>query len=244
MTTIYIDAGHGGTDFGTKGTYKGVTYYEKNINLQIAFEVKKILEMVKPAPLVYMSRTTDTFIDVCARGQDARNKGADVFVSIHNNSYSSTSTGTLTLYPKTFTAGYEASKQFASLMQNTVVNWLNKQNWNVKNNGISVWTNSTSELGVFRCGAPINSCLVELAFMSSPSDMEKLANQNFIKHSAYGIALGIVTWLNQNKGTNLSIPTLMLPTPSSDKTILGILFALAIIGGASYYYVFKKRRNK
>jgi N-acetylmuramoyl-L-alanine amidase len=241
MTKIYIDAGHGGTETGTSGTYKGITYLEKNINLQIALQVKKFLATVNPAPVVYMSRQTDITKGTCTRGSDAKSKGVDVFVSIHNNSNGSSANGTLTLYPKDFTAGHEQSKQFATLMQTTLVNWLNKQNWKVKNDGISVWTNSTAELGVFRCSAPTNACLVEVDFMSSQSDMAKLVNPKFIEDAGYGIALGIITWLNQSKGINLSNPikSPIKSTPSTTKftSFLGFLFILALLGGASYYII-------
>lgn len=240
MSIIYIDAGHGGTETGAVRTYNGVTYSEKDINLQIAMQVKKFLATIKPLPTVYLYRETDHNGNRCLRGTDAKNKGSDIFVSIHNNAADATASGTLTLHPKTFTPGYMQSTQFAQLMQTSLVNYLNSKGWNVKNNGIDIWTNSTAELGVFECSAPVNACLVECAFMTNDSDMAKLLKPDFIEDLGYGIALGCVKWLNQNKNAGLSEPIRNQITPSAPPSqgifpvVAGIL-VIAALGGVTYY---------
>jgi len=243
LATFYIDAGHGGEKPGAKRTFQGVTYYEKDFNLQIAMKVREFLLTVSPAQTIYMYRTTDKNGNLSVRGQDAKNKGADVFISIHNNSITSPSIcGTLTLYPKTFTAGWETSKNFASTMQQTLIDYLNTQGWNMDDKGLMTWSNSSGELGVFSGSAPIPSCLVECAFMSCDGDIQKLLNPDFITDVSYAIALGAVTWLNK-QGFNLSTPV-RYPKKEEEQPFhptRGVFFPLLFLGSfAGFLYYLNK----
>lgn len=76
---IAIDAGHGGEDPGAIGPGK---LYEKNVVLSIAKELQRQINAEKGfrAELV---RTGDYFIPLRRRTAIARQKGADLFVSIH-----------------------------------------------------------------------------------------------------------------------------------------------------------------
>lgn len=249
MAVIYLDAGHGGTAPGTSGTYNGKTYLEKDMNLKIILKVRDFLKTVKPLPAIYLWRTYDHNGELYARGQDAKAKNSDVFVSVHNNAYSDSSvTGTLVLYPKDFTEGHIVSKEFAGFMESTVVGYLNSRGWGVVNRGIDIWTNSpkpTDELGVFAGAAPIPSCLIEVAFMSSPSDMQKLTNPQFTDDAAYAIALGIVRWLNANKNSGLSDPLRTIPVPVEKATanIAKVLIPVVLIGGIAYLVYFLRKRS-
>lgn len=78
---IVVDAGHGGEDSGCLGF--GV--YEKDINLQIAMRVKRRLE--EQGFRVMMPRETDEFLSVEERVELANSYQADVYVSIHQNTY-------------------------------------------------------------------------------------------------------------------------------------------------------------
>ncbi len=76
---IAIDAGHGGEDPGAIGPGK---IYEKTVVLQIAKELQRQINAEKGfrAELV---RTGDYFIPLRKRTEIARQKGADLFVSVH-----------------------------------------------------------------------------------------------------------------------------------------------------------------
>jgi len=238
LAIFYIDAGHGGAETGATRTYNNVQYSEKDFNLQLALLVKRFLQTISPQQTIYLYRETDKNGNRYMRGQDAKSKGADIFISIHNNSASNTSaSGTLTLYPKTFTLGWETSKNFASYMQGTVISYMNSKGWGVTDNGISIWTNSDSELGVFQGAAPIPSCLVECAFMSNNKDIEKLLNQGFLEDMAYSISLGAVRWLNKYKGLNISEPKRIEEAMIEKSSLLPVL-GIALIAIVSYY-VFK-----
>lgn len=78
---IVIDPGHGGHDPGAVGPRK---LYEKNIVLDIAIKLKKILAE-NPLNDVFLTRETDIFIPLEERTAIANKKNADFFVSIHAN---------------------------------------------------------------------------------------------------------------------------------------------------------------
>jgi N-acetylmuramoyl-L-alanine amidase len=103
---VVIDPGHGDQDPGAKAV-NGRT--EKEFNLTMGQKVYNLLQNV-PQIQPLMTRNDDTFIPLDDRAQYANNLNADVFVSIHGNSYVATSTGTETYY-------YKAdSTEFAQIM--------------------------------------------------------------------------------------------------------------------------------
>ena len=77
---IALDAGHGGNDPGAIGRH-GLR--EKDVNLDIAQRVKRILEA--KGFKVVMTRNSDKFIPLPKRAQIANDAKADLFVSFHVN---------------------------------------------------------------------------------------------------------------------------------------------------------------
>lgn len=77
---IYLDPGHGGSDWGAVGN----GLLEKNINLQIALKIREYLNQYENVT-VRMSRTSDKTVSLRARTNDANRWGADFYVSIHIN---------------------------------------------------------------------------------------------------------------------------------------------------------------
>ena len=82
-----IDAGHGGTQTGAVGN--GII--EKNINLFVALEVKKILEAY--GQVVVMTRLTDTDVPLQERCDISNHSDVDRFISIHHNASNAKKTG-------------------------------------------------------------------------------------------------------------------------------------------------------
>jgi N-acetylmuramoyl-L-alanine amidase len=76
---IVIDPGHGGRDPGT-GSDSGVS--EKDINLAFAKTLQNLLE-VDPNYEVFLTREEDKSVKLTKRVQFARQKEADLFISIH-----------------------------------------------------------------------------------------------------------------------------------------------------------------
>ena len=85
ITKVVIDAGHGGKDPGALGSKSK----EKNITLSVALKTGKYIEENFDDVKVIYTRKTDTFIELHKRAQIANESGADVFISIHCNSNSS-----------------------------------------------------------------------------------------------------------------------------------------------------------
>ncbi len=87
ITTVVIDAGHGGKDPGAMGRHSK----EKNITLAVALKVGNYINIYLPDVKVIYTRTTDRFIELKKRGQIANKHNADLFISIHCNSSTSRS---------------------------------------------------------------------------------------------------------------------------------------------------------
>lgn len=94
---IAIDPGHGGSDGGA--TYDGIQ--EKTVNLKIAKYMKTYLEQYVGVQ-VYLTRSTDTYLELSDRVSQSVANGADVFISIHNNASTNPDTsGSMVFYPNT-----------------------------------------------------------------------------------------------------------------------------------------------
>ena len=78
---VVLDAGHGGKDYGAKGSHG---LFEKALNLRISKLVQKIL-LKRYHYKVIMTRKNDTFIELKDRGKIANQHDADLFISIHAN---------------------------------------------------------------------------------------------------------------------------------------------------------------
>ncbi|MBQ8520131.1 MAG: N-acetylmuramoyl-L-alanine amidase, partial [Bacteroides sp.] len=80
--TVVIDPGHGGRDPGAIGR-KG---REKNINLNVALKLGRLIQDNCKDVMVVYTRKTDVFVALDRRAQIANNAKADLFISIHTNS--------------------------------------------------------------------------------------------------------------------------------------------------------------
>lgn len=78
---VVIDAGHGGNDPGAVGKISK----EKNINLNVALKLGKLIEQNCPDTKVIYTRKRDVFISLNRRAEIANNAKADLFISIHTN---------------------------------------------------------------------------------------------------------------------------------------------------------------
>ncbi len=80
--TVVIDAGHGGTDRGTRS--KQPFCEEKRLCLQTARLVRKYLDQL--GYHVVMTRNNDAFVPLSRRVEIASQSSSSIFVSIHYNS--------------------------------------------------------------------------------------------------------------------------------------------------------------
>ncbi len=181
---ITIDPGHGGSDSGAIGP-TGVM--EKSVTLRVAQELKRLL--VAEGATVYMTRDTDT--EVSPKGADASDieelqarcdipnqNGSDIFVSIHMDSFTNgAAKGTTGYY---YSLGSKRSRDLADKIRSGVVDQLGTQ---------SRGTQSSNFYVVKHTDMP--ATLVEVAFISNPSEERLMNSEAGIKKAAQGIADGI-----------------------------------------------------
>ena len=83
LDVIVIDAGHGGKDPGSIGKIS----YEKDITLKIALHLGRIISENLPDVKVIYTRNNDNYPTFNKRAQIANSNNADLFISIHCDSF-------------------------------------------------------------------------------------------------------------------------------------------------------------
>lgn len=181
---IAIDAGHGGCDTGAIGP-TGVT--EKSITLRIAQELQRRLEA--EGAEVIMTRTRDIEVsrkranatdieELQARCDVANNSGADIFISIHMDSFTSSSpSGTTGYY---YGGGSKTSIRLAKCVSDAVVSSLSTGHRGVKSCNFYVVKHTS-----------MPAILLETAFISNEREERLLNSEAGIKKAAAGILNGL-----------------------------------------------------
>ncbi len=181
---ICLDPGHGGQDSGALGS---ADKNEEDITLNISLQLRTMLEA--QGAKVLMTRTTDTEVsskkalasdveELQARCDVANNNGADIFVSIHMDSFVNGSAGGTTGYY--YTGGSAASKKLAKLVHEGVVKELN-----------------TADRGTKECNfyvvrhTDMPATLVEVAFISNTEEHKLLTSSTGVQKAAKGILQGL-----------------------------------------------------
>lgn len=180
--TIVIDAGHGGRDGGAVGK-SGVT--ESELNLAFSLKLKELCEDYG-FKVVLTRKDMNGLYSIFApnkkksemkkRQEIIEGAKPDVVVSIHMNSFSSSSSGAQCFYAK----GNEAGEKLASSVQKALANEIDN-------------TKLTAKVGdfyVLNC-TDYASVLVECGFLSNPTEEQKLCDveyqANFCRTLLYGI---------------------------------------------------------
>lgn len=174
--TIVIDAGHGGADPGAKGV-SGRTRESYN-TLFVAMDVKSLLE--KAGANVVMTRATDVFVPLETRAAVANRSGADIFISIHNDSNPDPSVRGVTTYYYNW-----HSRPLAEVMQASLVRELGAR---------SVGVFQRSFLVVRDTWMP--SVLLELGFLTNWAEEQLLADPAYRYRAAVAIYKGVVEYFN------------------------------------------------
>ncbi|GAA4854339.1 hypothetical protein GCM10023310_36650 [Paenibacillus vulneris] len=201
---IVVDAGHGGSDPGAIGV-NGLN--EKTVNLDIARKLKGFL--VEHGYEVSMTRTDDTYISLKDRVDFTNTQNADLFVSVHANSYSNPdSRGAMVLYyDKNFPqVDYPASPQMAALTPESKELAQKVLNQFVTTVGVANLGLVESSVYVVRMGT-IPSILVETSFLSNAKDAALLNSDEVRTQMAKAIALGIEDYLPLNGQGSSSVFT-------------------------------------
>ncbi len=170
---IFIDPGHGGTNPGAIGI-GGIR--EADINLDVSLRLGELLA-ANGYDIEY-SHTGDETVSLAERASRANNFGADYFVSIHCNSNPDPDIGgTETFY---YREGITAQR-FAETVNDALVAEINLRN-------IGTFARNLAVLRLTNMPA----ILVELAFVTNPTEAALLSMPSFRQDCAVGIANGII----------------------------------------------------
>ena len=187
---VIIDAGHGGDDPGKVGINGAL---EKDINLAIAFLIKKYLEQQDVT--VVMTRNSDAGLyraeSPNKKIEDLKNRlavieasGAVLAVSIHQNSYTSEKvSGAQVFYYESSEEGGKA----AELMQQQLRKGVDESNdREAKKNGSYYLLKKSS----------VPTIIVECGFLSNGEEAERLIQSAYQEKMAWNISIGILQYLN------------------------------------------------
>ena len=181
---IALDAGHGGSDVGAIGP-TGVT--EKGVTLRVALELQKLL--VKEGATVIMTRSTDTEVspkkakasdieELQARCDAGNDKNADIFISMHMDSFTNSSpSGTTGYY---YVNGSKAGQRLARELAEGLVTELGTGNRGTKSCNFYVVKHTT-----------MPAALIEMAFISNDKEERLMNSEAGIKKAAEGLLKGI-----------------------------------------------------
>ena len=185
---VVIDAGHGGIDPGKVGINQAL---EKDINLIIAKKVKRYLELSDVE--VIMTREGEEGLyqpeDSNKKVQDMKNRvalidssGADLAVSIHQNSYSEEYVkGAQVFYYATSLQG----KSMAEMMQKTMTEVLDKDNRREAKANDSYYLLKKTQTPII---------IAECGFLSNSEEAGLLTKESYQDRVAWAIHLGVLRY--------------------------------------------------
>jgi len=203
---VWIDAGHGAFDPGkVAGSVE-----EKDINLSIALKLQGFLE--SGGATVFMTRLDDAALsstkqgDMYTRRVMANASEADIFVSIHQNSFPNQNVhGAQVFYFNTS----DNSRRLAEHIQQQVKEFVgtNKRLQVRPNENYYVLRQTVMPAVIVECG-----------FLTNPSDKGKLIREDYQERMAWGIYLGIVKYFDELSDGQTAAPTQSkLDTPAPIK---------------------------
>lgn len=188
---VAIDAGHGGIDDGAK--WNGLN--EKSINLAIATKLADILAANGATTVLTREGDIDYYTrgkggkrnDLLKRAEIIDSSGANLFVSIHCNAIKGANwSGAQVFYnPK-----LEENKQLAETMQHALKTFPPGNKRQVKQDSDIIVLKSVNVPGV----------LVEVGFISNPTEAANLNNDAYQQKLAEYIAKALAYHFSQNVG--------------------------------------------
>ncbi|WP_300887409.1 N-acetylmuramoyl-L-alanine amidase [uncultured Clostridium sp.] len=219
---VVIDPGHEieSVDKGAVATHNGVSYIEGNLNLQIAVKLKAELEA--KGIQVYMTREGNKVIDndstesLRKRVNVANEMEADLFVSIHHNSFTSPSANGFEVY-------YSTGTPITTYISNRMVTkegrdlTLEARSYSSRNNtekvvvskelATEITNESSAALDLYNRGAKdsnfyvckntkMPSILIENGFLTNQTEAEKVSTSRHQQRLAEITAKRIIEVLN------------------------------------------------
>lgn len=184
IKTIIVDAGHGMPDGGTVG-YSGTV--EQEINLKISQKIKEVLEgkgyrvILTRADEDSLAKSDDETIrrmkveDMHMRKKIMEKSDADLFISIHMNSYPDKSVNGLRFF---YAANHPEIKELAEIIQGDISNITGAKAYAIK----------TADKDLFLMkNPPIPAILAECGFLTNPEEEKKLSDSDYQAKIAWAI---------------------------------------------------------
>lgn len=181
IPTIVLDAGHGGEDDGAVKNF----IREKDINLDLALRAARMFE--ERGWNVVMTRRTDVEPTLLERADAANITGADLFISIHNNSLPeeklpySREYGTTVLYNA---AALRPAQDLAAITQNEIIGVLGTQREVLQDRPRLVVLNSTW----------VPAILTEGIMMPNPGNAKMIMDRLQRQRMAEAIVRSVEKW--------------------------------------------------
>jgi N-acetylmuramoyl-L-alanine amidase len=228
---IVIDAGHGGHDTGTIGQ---TGLMEKDLCLDVALRLGKIIQQKLPGAEVLYTRSDDTFVPLEERTNIANGAKADLFISIHaNSSLNHTARGVETYYlhlkgsaeaMEVAARENAASQQSVHDLEDLVKKIARTEKVEESREFAEDIQDSLSkrvqkagktarDRGVRKApfvvliGADMPSILTEISFLSNPADEQLLKKPEQRQRIAEGLYQGVASYLQSINSVNVNLPT-------------------------------------
>jgi len=220
INRIVIDPGHGGYDTGTIGPHG---LMEKDLCLDVALRLGRLIEQKLPGAEVVYTRQDDTFIPLEQRTAIANQAKADLFISIHaNSSHDETARGVETYYLNFATTpdamdvaarenarSEESLHDLQDLIKKIARNDKIEESKDLAEDiqesltqRLQLVSRSERDRGVKKApfvvliGADMPSVLAEISFVSNPNDERLLRRSDQRERIAAGLFHGITTYLD------------------------------------------------
>jgi N-acetylmuramoyl-L-alanine amidase len=173
--TLVIDPGHGGNDSGTTGA-RGT--HEKGITLRTAELLASKLRSA--GANVVMTRDSDVYVDLRKRVSIGHQLAADAFISVHYDATDSSSINGFTTY---YMHGYQ--KELAKSVHESLGEKINLRDRGAQPGNYLVLRENRQQ-----------AILIELGFLSNPSEERTLTTEKFREQASLGIYNGVVNFFN------------------------------------------------
>lgn len=192
--SVIIDAGHGEPDGGCVGALGSI---EQEINLSVAKKTAEILEAKNISTLMTRSNSLGLWTeksktirekkieDMHNRAAIMKKSRANLFISIHMNSYPNSSAQGLRIF---YDRNHEEIKRLAESIQEKIGQVTGAKTSAVKPADKSLFLLKDT---------PMPSILVECGFLTNPQEEKKLTSSEYQAKLAWAIADAVEKYFNQ-----------------------------------------------
>jgi len=225
---IVIDAGHGGHDTGTIGP---TGLMEKDLCLDVALRLGKIIQQRLPGADIVYTRSDDTFIPLEERTNIANQAKADLFISIHANSSQDHAARGVETYYLNLKGSAEAMEVAArenasseqgvhdledlvkKIARNEKIDESKELAEDIQDSlakRMQKTSKTVKDRGVRKApfvvliGADMPSILTEISFLSNPADEKLLKQPEYRQRVAEGLYQGMASYLQSMNSMTLN----------------------------------------